>query len=33
VQDLIALVRCVISLSPAACVTQIDVPALTDLTA
>ena len=33
VQDLVALVRCVISLSPAACVTQIDVPALTDLTA
>jgi NAD(P)-dependent dehydrogenase (short-subunit alcohol dehydrogenase family) len=33
VQDLVALVRCVISLSPVSCVTQIDVPAITDLTA
>ena len=33
VHDLVALVRCVIGLSPVACVTQIDVPAITDLTA
>jgi NAD(P)-dependent dehydrogenase (short-subunit alcohol dehydrogenase family) len=33
VHDLVALVRCVIALSPVACVTQIDVPAITDLTA
>jgi len=31
--DLVALVRCVITLSPVACVTQIDVPAITDVTA
>jgi NAD(P)-dependent dehydrogenase (short-subunit alcohol dehydrogenase family) len=33
VQDVVALVRCVLALSPASCVTQIDVPALTDRTA
>jgi short-subunit dehydrogenase len=30
VQDLVALVRCVLALSPAACVKEIDVPAMAD---
>jgi hypothetical protein len=32
-QDLVSLVKCLLSLSPATCVKEIDVPAMDDLTA
>jgi hypothetical protein len=33
VQDIVAIVKCIVNLSPVACVKEISIPAITDLNA